>query len=82
MYVNTKKVLKKESPQIQVLKVACSRGKMKTELVDLSNRGNHVLLQLPKGFALIPGLLILSVVKAASDQKHVNVCKSGGPMKS
>lgn len=48
VYVNKKKVLKKESPKIQVLRVACGRGKMNTELVDLSSRElHHVLLQTP-----------------------------------
>lgn len=47
VYINRNKVLKKERPKIQVLRVACGRGKMNTELVDLSNRGHHVLLQTP-----------------------------------
>lgn len=80
MYVNRKKVLKKASPKIQVLKVACSRGKTNTELVDLSNRGHHVLLQTFGASALIPVLSVLSAIKAAADQMYVNVCKSAGPL--
>lgn len=49
VYVNRKEVLKKASPKIGVLKVACSRDKMNTELVDLSNRGHHVQLQTLRG---------------------------------
>lgn len=74
MYVNRKKVLKKTSLKIQVLKVACGRRKTKTELVDLSNRRHHVLLQTPGWSALIPVLPVLSVIRAADDPMYVNVC--------
>lgn len=67
MYVNRKKVRQKTNPQIQVLKVACDRHKMNTELVDLGNRGYQVLLQTLGWSALILVLPVLFIFRAADD---------------
>lgn len=73
MYVNRNKALKKASPKIQVLKVACSKDKMNTELADLSDRGHNDLLQALGRSVFIPVLPVLSVIGAAADQMHVDV---------
>jgi len=73
--------LNKASPKIQVLKVACSRGMMNTEPVDLSNRGHYILLQTPGGVCTHSCVTCITCNQGSNRRIYRNVSKTGGPLK-